>query len=59
MQRPEADVEPVGAVKRHAGAYSWEITVRAGTTARVDFHGATPTAQRANANRAEASGLAP
>ncbi len=41
-----------GAVKRHAGAYSWEITVGAGTTAKVGFHGATPTAQRAGAAQA-------
>ena len=38
-----------GAVKHHAGAYSWEITVGAGTSAKVGFHGATPTAQRAGA----------
>lgn len=41
-----------GAVKRHAGAYSWEITVGAGTAAKVGFHGATPTAQRADAAQA-------
>jgi hypothetical protein len=38
-----------GAVKRHAGAYSWEVSIGAGTSARVGFHGATPTAQRAGA----------
>jgi hypothetical protein len=47
-----------GAVKRHTGAYSWEITVRANTSAKVGFHGATPTAQRANANQATAADLA-
>jgi len=41
-----------GAVKRHAGAYSWEITVGAGASAKVGFHGATPTAQRAGAAQA-------
>jgi len=47
-----------GAVKRHAGAYSWEITVCAGTSAKVGFHGTTPTAQRTNANQAAATDLA-
>lgn len=47
-----------GAVKRHAGSYSWEITVGANASAKVGFHGATPTAQRANANQAEATDLA-
>ena len=47
-----------GAVKRHAGAYSWEITVGAGASAKVGFHGAAPTAQRANANQAAATDLA-
>ena len=41
-----------GAVKRHAGAYSWEITVGASASAKVGFHGATPTAQRAGAAQA-------
>ncbi|MCL4193977.1 MAG: hypothetical protein KJZ87_19725, partial [Thermoguttaceae bacterium] len=41
-----------GAVKRHAGSYSWEITVGAGTSANVGLHGATPTAQRAGAAQA-------
>jgi len=45
-------------VKRHAGAYSWEITVGAGASAKVGLHGATPTAQRANANQAAATDLA-
>jgi hypothetical protein len=39
-------------VQRHAGRFSWEITVGAGTAAKVGFHGATPTAQRAGANQA-------
>lgn len=47
-----------GVVKRHAGAYSWEIIVGAGTSAKIGFHGATPTAQRANANQAAATDLA-
>jgi len=47
-----------GAVKRHAGSYSWEITVGADTSAKVAFHGATPTAQRANANQATLIDLA-
>ncbi len=41
-----------GAVERHAGAYSWEIIVGAGTSAKVGFHGATPTVQRACAAQA-------
>ncbi|HNQ90977.1 MAG TPA: hypothetical protein PKM73_20370 [Verrucomicrobiota bacterium] len=45
-------------MKRHAGAYSWEISVGANTTAKVGFHGATPTAQRARAAEAEATNLA-
>jgi hypothetical protein len=47
-----------GAVKRHAGTYSWEITVGATVFAKVGFHGATPTAQRANAYQAAATDLA-
>ena len=45
-------------MKRHAGAYSWEITVGASASAKVGFHGATPTAQRANANQTAATDLA-
>ncbi|MCB9911388.1 MAG: hypothetical protein H7A46_18815 [Verrucomicrobiales bacterium] len=37
-----------GAVKRHAGAYSWEITVGGDAAAKVGFHGVTPTAQAAH-----------
>ncbi|HRZ47638.1 MAG TPA: hypothetical protein P5555_20885 [Candidatus Paceibacterota bacterium] len=47
-----------GAVKRHAGSYSWGIRVRANASAKVGFHGATPTAQWANANQAVATDLA-
>jgi hypothetical protein len=47
-----------GALKRHAGAYSWEITVGAGTSGKVGFSGAAPTAQRANANQVAATDLA-
>lgn len=47
-----------GAVRRHAGAYSWEITIGASASAKVGFHGAAPTAQRANANQATATHLA-
>ena len=36
-----------GAMKRHAGGYVWEIAGGVGTSAKVGFHGATPTAQRA------------
>lgn len=39
-------------MKRHAGSYSWEITLGAGTSAKVGFHGATPTAQRSGAAQA-------
>jgi hypothetical protein len=41
-----------GAVKRHAGSYSWEITVGAATSAKISFHGATPSTQRAGAAQA-------
>ena len=37
-----------GAVKRHDGAYSWEITVGADASAKVGFHGVTPTVQAAH-----------
>ena len=37
-----------GAVKRHAGAYSWEITVGADAAAKVGFHGVAPVAQAAH-----------
>jgi len=47
-----------GALKRHPGSYSWEITVGAGTSAKGGLHGATPTAQRANAKQAAATDLA-
>ncbi len=47
-----------GGLKRHAGALSWDLQVGAGTSSKVGFHGATPTAQRANANQAEATDLA-
>lgn len=46
-----------GGLKRHAGSLSWEVQVGGGATAKVGFHGATPTAQRANANQAEATDL--
>jgi len=47
-----------GGLRRHAGALSWEVQVGAGTSSKVGFHGAAPTAQRANANQAEATDLA-
>ena len=34
--------------KRHAGSYSWEITVGADASSKVGFHGVTPTAQAAH-----------
>jgi hypothetical protein len=37
-----------GAVKRHAGSYSWKITVGANASAKVGFHGVTPVAQSAH-----------
>lgn len=37
-----------GAVKRHAGAYTWEIAVGADASAKLVFHGATPMAQAAD-----------
>jgi len=45
----------VGGLKRHAGGLSWEIQVASATSAKVGFHGATPTAQRANADQAAAT----
>lgn len=39
-------------MKRHAGACSREITVGASASAKVGFHGATPTAQRVGAAQA-------
>jgi hypothetical protein len=47
-----------GNLKRHAGGLSWEVQIGAGTSAKVGFHGATPTPQRANADQAEATDLA-
>lgn len=47
-----------GGLKRHTGALSWELQIGAASSAKVGFHGATPTAQRANANQAEATDLA-
>jgi len=47
-----------GGLKRHAGALVWEVDIGAGTTSKVGFHGAAPTAQRANANQAVATDLA-
>ena len=47
-----------GGLKRHAGSLSWEIQVGAGAASKIGFHGATPTAQRASANQAEATDLA-
>jgi hypothetical protein len=46
-----------GGLKRHAGGLSWEAQVGSSTAVKVGFHGATPTAQRANANQAEATDL--
>jgi len=47
-----------GGLKRHAGSLSWEVQVGASTAAKVGFHGATPTGQRANADQAAATDLA-
>ena len=41
-----------GAVKRDAGGYVWEVTVGESAAAKVGFHGATPTVQRAGAAQA-------
>ncbi len=38
-----------GGLKRNAEVLSWEVQVGAGASAKVAFHGATPTAQRAPA----------
>ena len=34
-----------GALKRHAGSHSWEITLGADASAKVGLHGVTPVAQ--------------
>ncbi|MCC7373715.1 MAG: hypothetical protein IT581_03595 [Verrucomicrobiales bacterium] len=47
-----------GCLKRHAGSLSWETQIGASTASKVGFHGATPTAQRTNANQAAATDLA-
>jgi hypothetical protein len=47
-----------GGLKRHAGTLSWEVQMGAAAAAKVGFHGAAPTAQRANSNQAEATDLA-
>jgi len=47
-----------GGLKRHVGALSWEVQMGAAASSKVAFHGATPTAQRANANQAVATDLA-
>jgi hypothetical protein len=41
-----------GAVKRHAGTYSWGIPFGARTAPKAGFHGATPISQRAGAAQA-------
>ncbi len=46
-----------GGLKRHAGGLLWETLVGATASSKVSFHGATPTAQRANGNQAEATDL--
>ncbi|MCC7375687.1 MAG: hypothetical protein IT581_13600 [Verrucomicrobiales bacterium] len=46
-----------GGLKRHAGSLSWEVQVGAGAASKIAFHGATPTAQRANADQAVATDL--
>jgi hypothetical protein len=47
-----------GGAKRHGGSLSWEVQVGASADSKVGFHGSAPTAQRANANQAEATDLA-
>jgi hypothetical protein len=47
-----------GGLKRHAGSLSWEAQAGGNAAAKVGFHGALPTAQRANANQAAATDLA-
>jgi hypothetical protein len=46
-----------GALKRHAGGYSWEIGIGVDATAKVGFHGATPTGQRSGADQTVATDL--
>lgn len=45
-------------LKRHAGGLSWDVQLGAGATSKIGFHGAMPTAQRANADLAAATDLA-
>jgi len=47
-----------GCLKRHAGALSWETKIGSGTSSKIGFHGAAPTARRANASQAVATDLA-
>ncbi|MBL9205848.1 MAG: hypothetical protein JNN01_12220, partial [Opitutaceae bacterium] len=47
-----------GGMKRHVGGLSWETLVGAVASSKVGFHGAAPTAQRANSNQAEETDLA-
>lgn len=47
-----------GGLKRHAGALSWEVEVGATADAKIGFHGATPTLQRASTAQAAATDLA-
>lgn len=47
-----------GSLRRHTGGLSWEVQMGASTAAKIGFHGAAPTAHRANANQAAATDLA-
>jgi hypothetical protein len=40
-----------GAVKRHAGSYSWEIKVGASASSKIGFWGATPVVQPSGAGQ--------
>lgn len=64
---PAAGTFPIGflilniandGLKWHAGSLSWKAQVGGNAAAKVGFHGALPTAQRANANQAAATDLA-
>jgi hypothetical protein len=47
-----------GGLKRHAGSLSWDVQIGADEASKIGFHGAAPTAQRANADQAVAIDLA-
>jgi hypothetical protein len=41
-----------GALKRHAGSYQWHILLGGSASAKIGFHGASPTPQRSGSAQA-------